>query len=168
MDDFDTLRQVQENPASLWAGATTVVIDEVQKAPALMPAIKRAVDESPGRYRFVLSGSADLLLMGKVSESLAGRAVYLTLDPMTLGELHGQPPPTILADLLAGKWPEEMTLPEQPVDPVPLLLRGFMPALLALPTPASWLRWWEGYVATYLEQTCANCRKSSPWWTFAG
>ncbi|MBC8446214.1 MAG: ATP-binding protein [Chloroflexi bacterium] len=152
MDDFDTLRQTRDNPHSLWAGAREIVLDEVQKAPELLPAIKRAVDEHPGRYRFILSGSANLLLMGKVSESLAGRAVYLVLDPLTLGELHGQPPPTLLADSLAGRWPEERTLPEAPPDPVPLLQRGLMPALLSLPTPEDHLRWWEGYVATYLER----------------
>jgi len=152
MDDFDALRQVRENPASLWAGATEIVLDEVQKAPELLPAIKRAVDEHPGRYRFVLSGSANLLLMGKVSETLAGRAIYLVLDPMTLGEMHRQPPPTLLSDILAGHWPEDGALPEAPADPLPLLQRGFMPALLSLQTPDSWLRWWEGYVATTLER----------------
>ncbi|HSN76109.1 MAG TPA: ATP-binding protein [Anaerolineae bacterium] len=152
MDDFDALRQVRENPASLWAGAHEVVLDEVQKAPELLPAIKRAVDEHPGRYRFLLSGSANLLLMGNVSESLAGRAVYLVLDPLTLGELHGQPPPALLVDVLAGHWPEEGTLPEALPDPLPLLQRGFMPALLALAGPEDYLRWWEGYVATYLER----------------
>jgi predicted AAA+ superfamily ATPase len=152
MDDFDTLRQVRENPTSLWVGAREVVLDEVQKAPELLPAIKRAVDEHPGRHRFVLSGSANLLLMGKVSESLAGRAVYLVLNPMTLGELHGQPPSTLLTDALAARWPEEGALSEAPPDPLPLLQRGFMPALLALKTPDSCLRWWEGYVATYLER----------------
>jgi len=152
MDDFDTLRQVRENPGSLWAGAHEVVLDEVQKTPELLPAIKRAVDEHPGRYRFILSGSANLLLMGNVSESLAGRAVYLTLDPLTLGELHGQPPPALLADVLAGRWPEEGILPEAPPDPLPLMQRGLMPALLTLTTPADYLRWWESYVATYLER----------------
>ncbi|MBM4431930.1 MAG: ATP-binding protein, partial [Chloroflexi bacterium] len=152
MDDFDTLRQTRDNPHSLWAGANEIVLDEVQKAPELLPAIKRALDEHPGRYRFILSASANLLLMGKVSESLAGRAVYLVLDPLTLGELHGQPPPTLLADSLAGRWPEERTLPEAPPDPLPLLQRGLMPALLPLPTPEDHLRWWEGYVATYLER----------------
>lgn len=152
MDDFDTLRQVQENPASLWAGVSEVILDEVQKAPELMPAIKRAVDEQPGRYRFVLSGSANLLLMGKVSESLAGRAVYFVLDPLTLGERHGQPPPSLLTDVLAGRWPQDGLLPAAPADPLPLLQRGFMPALLALKTPEDCVRWWDGYVATYLER----------------
>ncbi len=45
-------------------------------------------------------GFANLLLMGKVSESLVGRAVYLTSDPLTLGELHRQPPPALLAAIL--------------------------------------------------------------------
>ena len=152
MDDFDTLRQVRENPASLWAGANEVVLDEVQKAPELLPAIKRAVDEHPGRYRFILSGSANLLLMGNVSESLAGRAVYLVLDPLTLGELHGQPPTGLLTDALAGNWPEEGTLPDPLPDLLPLLQRGFMPALLGINTQDNILRWWEGYVATYLER----------------
>jgi hypothetical protein len=139
MDDFDTLHQVRENPASLWAGAREVVLDEVQKAPELLTAIKRAVDEHPGRYRFLLSGSANLLLMGNVSETLAGRAVYLVLDPLTLGELHGQPPPALLADALAGRWPEEGILPEVPPDPLPLMQRGFMPALFTLTTPEDYL-----------------------------
>lgn len=152
LDDFDVLAQARENPASLWAGATEIVLDEVQKAPQLLPAIKRAVDENPNRYRFVLSGSANLLVMGQVSETLAGRAVYLVLGPMTMGELAHQPPPTLLPDILAGRWPDDRNLPEPPPDPVPLLLRGFMPALLRLTDSQGWLRWWEGYVATYLER----------------
>jgi predicted AAA+ superfamily ATPase len=129
-----------------------VVLDEVQKAPELLLAVKRAVDAKPGHCRFLLSGSANLLLMKDVSESLAGRAVYLILDPLTLGEWHGRPPPTLLADVLAGRWPEEGALPEAPPDPIPLLQRGFMPALFALARPEDHLRWWEGYVATYLER----------------
>jgi len=62
LDDFDVLRQAEEDPQALWAGADQVVIDEVQKAPDLLPAVKQAVDHKPG-MRFVLSGSANLLLM---------------------------------------------------------------------------------------------------------
>ncbi len=152
MDDFDTQRQARENPTRLWAGATEVVLDEVQKTPELLPAIKQAVDEHPRRCRFVLSGSANLLLMDKVSESLAGRAVYLVLAPMTRGEVHSEPPSSLLSDVLAGRWPAEAELSQAPADPLPLLQRGFMPPLLTLQTPESWLRWWEGYTATYLER----------------
>ena len=59
--------------------------------------------------------------------------------------------PRFLMNLLAGQWPEQGTLEALP-DPLPLLQRGFMPALLTLTTPEAVLRWWEGYVATYLER----------------
>lgn len=152
MDDFDTLRQANDNPQSLWAGTSEVVLDEVQKAPDLLSAVKRAVDENPGRLRFVLSGSANLLLMRQVSESLAGRAVYFVLNPITLGEIYDREPSTLLSEGLAGRWPAETHLAESPPDPTSLLQRGFLPKLLTLNTPEAWLRWWEGYVATYLER----------------
>lgn len=80
LDDLDALAQVATAPEALWAGADRILLDGVQKAPALLSAVKRAVDRDRG-LRFVLSGSANLLLMRQVSESLAGRAVYFVLDP---------------------------------------------------------------------------------------
>ncbi len=152
MDDYDTLRQARQRPEALWAGANQVVLDEVQKAPELLPAIKQAVDRHPGQYRFMLSGSANLLLMKQVSESLAGRAVYFVLDPMTRGETLSIPAPELLNLALAGDWPEESQLPEEPPDPTALILRGLMPSLLTLSAAPSWVRWWDGYVSTYLER----------------
>lgn len=152
LDDFAVLRQAREAPQELWAGTNQVVLDEVQKAPELLSAIKQAVDRSPGRLRFVLAGSANLLLMYRVGESLAGRAVYFVLQPMTLGEIQRVSPPDLLARALNGDWPEEGTLPEAPPDPVESLLRGLMPPLLTLDTPQAWTRWWDGYTATYLER----------------
>jgi len=151
LDDFTVLRQAQEDPAELWAGVDRIVLDEVQRAPELLPAIKQAVDRDH-RLHFVLSGSANLLLMRRIGESLAGRAVYFVLHPMTLGEMRRSPPPDLLSRLLRAEWPEETTLAEAPPDPTPLLQRGFLPALLRLPSPEAWVRWWNGYVATYLER----------------
>jgi uncharacterized protein len=152
MDDFDVLAQARNDPDALWAGTDRVILDEVQKAPDLLVAVKRAVDRNPGKYRFVLSGSANLLLMRQVSESLAGRAVYFILDPMALGETHRTQPPDILTRLLAGDFPAEDSLPQPLSDPTEILMRGLMPALLTLDSPQSWTRWWDGYVATYLER----------------
>lgn len=151
LDDFDVLRQASQQPEALWAGADRVVLDEVQKAPGLLGEIKQAVDSAPGKTKFVLSGSANLLLMRQVSESLAGRAIHFVLHPLTLGEIHQTKPPQLLQILLGGDWPGEGILPS-PTDPIPYLLRGFMPALLRLDAPSAWVRWWDGYVATYLER----------------
>ena len=152
MDEFDILAQARRDPEALWAGTDRIILDEVQKSPDVLVAVKRAVDRNPGKYRFVLSGSANLLLMKQVSESLAGRAVYFILDPMGLGEIHQGPPPELLARLLAGDFPEDGNIQQVPPDPSEILLRGLMPSLLSLDHPQAWTRWWDGYVATYLER----------------
>jgi len=152
LDDFDTLEQAHSNPESLWAGTNQVVLDEVQKAPELLLAVKKTVDRHPGKYQFVLSGSANLLLMKQVSESLAGRAIYFVLDPMSIGEMHDQPQPEILTRALNCEYPDEGLVTSEFPDPADAILRGFMPPLLTLDSSQAWTRWWEGYVATYLER----------------
>jgi len=58
-----------------------VTLDEVQRTPSLFLAVKRAVDERRRAGDFPLTGSANLLLMGRVADTLAGRAIYLELPP---------------------------------------------------------------------------------------
>lgn len=152
LDDFGTLEQAHSNPESLWAGTNQVVLDEVQKTPELLFAVKKTVDRHPGKYQFVLSGSANLLLMKQVSESLAGRAIYFVLDPMSIGEMHNRPHPDILVRTLNREFPEEASLPVELPNPAEFILRGFMPPLLTLDSSQAWTRWWDGYVATYLER----------------
>ena len=152
LDDFSIQEQAHSNPESLWAGTNQVVLDEVQKAPELLLAVKKTVDQHPGKYQFVLSGSANLLLMKQVSESLAGRAIYFILDPMSVGEMHNQPHSDLLMRVLNGEFPEETTLPTALPDAAEFILRGFMPPLLTLDSSQAWTRWWDGYVATYLER----------------
>jgi predicted AAA+ superfamily ATPase len=152
LDDFNVLEQAHSNPESLWAGTRQVVLDEVQRAPELLTAVKKTVDQHPGKYHFVLSGSANLLLMKQVSESLAGRAIYFVLDPMTVGEMQNRPYPELLVQVLNGEFPEERSLPAALPNPADWILRGFMPPLLTLDSSQAWTRWWDGYVATYLER----------------
>ncbi len=150
LDDFEMLAQAERDPEALWAGADRVIVDEVQREPRLLLGIKRAVDQDR-RRRFVLSGSSNLLLMHRVSESLAGRAVYFSLSPLTLGEERMMPAPTILERLLRGDWPAE-AMAGPPPDHWSLMVRGFLPPVLFLSTRRAILEWWEGYVATYLER----------------
>ena len=74
LDDAATLAAATADPAGFIAGIEgPVVLDEIQKAPALLPAIKLAVDRRREPGRFLLTGSADVLALPRVSESLAGR-----------------------------------------------------------------------------------------------
>jgi predicted AAA+ superfamily ATPase len=91
MDDAATLNAAMTDPAALVRGHTgLLVIDEVQKAPQLLPAIKMAVDARRRPGRFLLTGSANVLALPKVSESLAGRMEVLTLWPLSQGEIYSR------------------------------------------------------------------------------
>lgn len=76
LDDMVLLGQAQRDPGALLGGQAPITIDEVQRAPNLLLAIKSAVDRNPLPGRFLLSGSANFSLLRQVAESLAGRAVY--------------------------------------------------------------------------------------------
>lgn len=151
-DDLDALQQAEREPTALWAGTDRIILDEVQKVPSLLSAVKQAVDRQRLARRFVLSGSANLLLMRQVGETLAGRAVYFPLFPMTLGEMSDASPPDWFFSLFRGELPTDLPSGHTVNAPVSLLVRGFMPSLLALSSPESVIQWWEGYVLTYLER----------------
>jgi len=85
LDDFDVLDAARRYPEALVGGHEPITLDEVQREPGLLSAVKRAIDRNRSAGRFLLTGSANLLLMRQVSESLAGRASYLTLWPMKDG-----------------------------------------------------------------------------------
>ena len=90
LDEPTVLDAALADPVSfIEDGAQLTVIDEVQKAPQLLPAIKRAVDRKRRPGRFLLTGSADVLALPKVAESLAGRMEVLTLHPLSQAELAG-------------------------------------------------------------------------------
>ena len=152
LDDFEVLSQARNNPASLWAGTNHVVLDEVQKSTKLLDAVKVAVDSHYGKYRFILSGSANILLMKKVSESLAGRAIYFTLNPMTMGEMDNLSPTNLLETLFNGQIPGETKVTSTLSTPFLPMWKGFMPPLMQMESSAAVLRWWEGYITTYLER----------------
>ena len=90
LDDLEQLEAARRNPAEFVAVKEPLTIDEVQKCPELLPAIKRQVDRDRRHGRYLLSGSANLSLLKDVSESLAGRAVYFTLHPFSAREQAGK------------------------------------------------------------------------------
>jgi hypothetical protein len=91
LDDPAVLAGAAADPRGLLNGLVgTIVIDEAQMVPALFRAIKMAVDEDRRPGRFILTGSANILMLPKIAESLAGRMEILTLRPFSQGELEGR------------------------------------------------------------------------------
>ncbi len=83
-----------------------VAIDEVQRAPDLLRAVKLQVDRRREPGRFLLTGSANVLTLKHVSETLAGRIALHQLHPFSYAELHRQTtPPTIVQRLFAARDP---------------------------------------------------------------
>lgn len=101
LDDETALQGAREDPAAFIRDAEHVTIDEVQRAPDLLRAIKFAIDRRWRPGQFLLTGSADVLTLPTVSESLAGRLAVVTLLPLSRSELH-QRKPAFLRRAFAG------------------------------------------------------------------
>ena len=78
------------------------ILDEIQRVPELFPSIKRAVDQRRTPGRFLLTGSANILAMPRLAESLAGRMEVVNLRPLSRCEIESSSA-GFLADAFAGK-----------------------------------------------------------------
>ena len=157
LDDLDVLDAARRDPEALLGGSQPVTLDEVQREPDLLHAVKRAIDRQRQPGRFLLTGSANLLLMRQVSESLAGRASYLTLWPMTRREQQGLGRGGVWEELLEARDDEWLDLmaaqPDEPEGWRTLARRGGFPSpALQLETAQERAVWFDGYVRTYLER----------------
>lgn len=150
LDDFAALAAARENPDAFIAGDEPLTIDEAQRCPELFVAIKRAVDRDRRPGRFLLSGSANFLLLKNLADSLAGRAVYYRLNTFSRRELDERTDsPPFLKELFLGRAPSAAVLPEA-ID-LEAVLRGGMPTL-ALDGSVDAPLWFRGYEQTYLER----------------
>jgi len=102
LDEDTVLGAARDDPTGFVRGLDRVAIDEVQRAPELLRAIKLSVDNDRRAGRFILTGSADILTLPQVSESLAGRMEIVTLLPFSRAEIAGKRP-AFLKTALAGK-----------------------------------------------------------------
>ena len=92
MDDPATLSAAKNDPMGFLEDlGSHVIIDEVQRAPELFLPIKKLVDQDRDNRRIILTGSADVMMLPKVGDSLAGRVEIHKLWPLSQDELHGEP-----------------------------------------------------------------------------
>lgn len=157
LDDWEVLDLARSSPDVLVQGPEPVTIDEIQREPALLVAVKREIDRRREPGRFLLTGSSDLLMMRNVSESLAGRSSYMTLWPMTRRETLATGSCGIWDHLLQNRdadWEDVFAGNSVPRDDWrSLAVQG------GFPTPSIHMQmarereiWFEGYVRTYVER----------------
>ncbi len=152
LDRMEILEQARAHPDSL-VQETPLTLDKVQREPKLLLAIKRKVDENRKAGMFLVTGSANLSLMHTVSESLAGRALYLELPAFCPVEWESEAPDVLApldklfqADFRSKDWPTDKGNWRS------WLLRGGFPPALNMDSPEDRDLWFSGYVQTYLER----------------
>ena len=150
LDDFAQLDAARRDPEAFLDREEPLTVDEAQRCPELLVEIKRAVDRDRRPGRFLLSGSANFSLLRGVADSLAGRAVYLTLHPFTQREIRGdlERPSLMRRAFTEGRVPRNGRTVGLDWGAV---LRGGLPpvALGIVRTPRVW---YTGYEQTYLER----------------
>ena len=128
-----------------------IVIDEIQKAPELLPAIKEEVDRKRKNGDFLLTGSANLLGYKKVTESLAGRMGVMELLPLSCREMANRADANLADDLFSAEWPNNKT-PQSGNLLLDSLLQGGYPELQRIHTQRGRNLWFSSYVSTYIER----------------
>lgn len=127
-----------------------VILDEVQRVPSIFTALKMAIDRERIPGRFLLTGSSQVLLVPKISDSLAGRVEIIRLHPLAQRELSGQPP-VFLDRLFSGEF-KGPQLPRSTDRLVDRIVAGGFPAALARSTEGRRRSWYTNYVETQLQR----------------
>ena len=131
LDDPTTLVAARHDPAGLIRSLDQAVIDEIQRAPELLLALKQSVDRDRRPGRFLITGSANVLTMPRAQESLAGRIEIISLLPLAQSELRGVTNPTFLKSVFNRRLPSLIAPHITGDDLTRLVLEGGYPEVLA-------------------------------------
>ena len=151
LDDRATLAAARSDPVAFIRGIDRAVIDEVQRAPEILLAIKRSVDEDKRPGRFLLTGSANLLTLATVRESLAGRVESIPLYPLAQTELNRSPAAKFIDNAFAGRTPKANTAQKED-ELIRLVSSGGYPEALTRKTERRRQDWYRAYLDAIVER----------------
>jgi len=149
LDDSFMLDYALSDPKGfLHNNPSTMVIDEIQKIPKLIPEIKLIVDKNNRPGQFLLTGSANILTLPIIGDSLAGRVKHIRLRPLTIGEMLKKKP-AFLEKAFSKDFPGKITgyNKEQILD---YAFRGGYPEAAAIENPKHRKDWHKDYINTLL------------------
>ena len=150
LDDDLTLLSAQQDPVGMIRSLDRAVIDEIQRAPQLLLAIKKSVDEDRRPGRFVLTGSANLMALPTVADSLAGRIETLSLLPLSQCEIEGRST-NWLDTVFAGQLPQPGSS-SRADDLVGRVLRGGYPEVMSRSTARRRTTWARQYLDSIIQR----------------
>ena len=158
--DSDPVRAAaQADPEGFVAAlGRSTVIDEVQRTPDLLLAVKARLDRDRRRGQFLLTGSANLRRIPAVADALPGRVDYLTLWPLTQGEIEGRRE-DFLDRLFDGEVPMLTDAPVGRSEYAPQLLTGGFPESLTRTEGAARARFFESYVGSILDRDLGDAAR---------
>jgi len=153
LDDATLLSAAKYDPAGFIAGlGESAIIDEIQRAPELFIAIKAAVDLDRRPGRFLLTGSANVLLLPHLSESLAGRMEIFTLWPLSQGEFSGSREVFIDAAFSERLLPSDSTRADNETPLIEKIIRGGYPEASSRTSETRRRAWFGSYITTILQR----------------
>ena len=151
LDDAVVLSAARSDPAGFINGLRgPVILDEVQRVPDLFLAIKAAVDRQREPGRFLLTGSADVMLLPGIADSLAGRIEVLSLWPLSCAELADSPDLNRADALFTGDWSALAVPPCERDELVARLLAGGFPDAVVRTSQRRREAWFDSYVQAVL------------------
>lgn len=152
-DDPNVLSIAKQSPSDFIANLSKpVIIDEVQLCPEILPVIKQIIDNDRVAGQFILTGSANVLTLPKVSESLAGRIEILTLRTLSQNEIEGEN-----VNLVDNLFAEEFVLPTSFTEIgreelLNRMLLGGYPEVVSRKTESRRHDWFQSYIQTILQR----------------
>jgi predicted AAA+ superfamily ATPase len=149
LDDPALLAAVRADPLGFVKRLDRAIIDEVQRAPQLLLALKLVIDQDRRPGRFLLTGSANLMALPQIADSLAGRVEILTLLPLSQSELARRPN-DFLNQARTQNWALSATTPEH--DLAHQVLAGGYPEMQQRASPARRQAWARAYMTTLIER----------------
>lgn len=149
LDDTTLLLAAQSDPQTfIKHSKKTMVIDEVQRVPELITAIKKRVDEDTRYGQYLLTGSVNLQTLPTVKESLAGRVKKIRLRPLTQGEIVKNKP-NFLNRLLRRDFIDNYDYDKESL--LELMFKGGYPKPLFMESSKERTSWYKDYLDTIIE-----------------